>query len=121
MFYARVDYLEKRERLQNKTLEYVHRPVWHDKKDKLNEADVPANREIFTHIFYDHYSSPSGLCFDTLCTPRRVWDNDADSPNFNADVMGARMKTIIEQRASAYRTNDILMLFGDDFRYMDAK
>ena len=41
MFYARVDYLEKRERLQDKTLEYVHRPVWHDQKDKLNEADVP--------------------------------------------------------------------------------
>jgi hypothetical protein len=27
----------------------------------------------------------------------------------------------IESRASAYRTNEILMLFGDDFRYMNAQ
>jgi hypothetical protein len=35
--------------------------------------------------------------------------------------MAARMGSTIEQRASVYRTNDILMLFGDDFRYMNAQ
>lgn len=44
VFYARIDYLEKEERKSNKTLEYVHRPVWHAMDDKLNETDVPSNR-----------------------------------------------------------------------------
>jgi lysosomal alpha-mannosidase len=121
VFYARVDYQEKEERKKNKTLEYVHRPVWHSKNEKHNDVDVPANRQIFTHILYDHYRSPDGFCFDTLCRPKKTWVNDGLSSRFNADRMAARMIKEIEKRASVYRTKDILMLFGDDFRYMDAQ
>jgi len=121
VFYARIDYLEKEERKKNKTLEYVHRPVWHAKNETHDEADVPTNRQIFTHILYEHYRSPDGFCFDTLCKPKKVWVNDGLSPHFNADRMAARMIKEIEKRASVYRTKDIMMLFGDDFRYMDAQ
>jgi hypothetical protein len=35
--------------------------------------------------------------------------------------MAAKMISEIEKRAAVYRTNDIMMLFGDDFRYIDAQ
>ena len=35
--------------------------------------------------------------------------------------MAAKMAREVEKRASYYQTNEILMLFGDDFRYMDAQ
>ena len=43
-----------------------------------------SGHEIFTHILFDHYSSPKHFGFDILDKPHYLWVNDGLSPVFNA-------------------------------------
>lgn len=109
-FFARIDYQDKNKRMNDKELEWVWRP----NSDSLGD-DV----QIFTHTLYRHYSSPQYMNFDVLDNDA-PWINNAHSEDFNAPDEAAKLIAQIEERAQHYLTDDILMLFGDDFRYMNA-
>ena len=55
--FGRIDYDDKRHRLQSKSMEMVWRG-----SNSLGEAT-----EIFTGVLYNGYGSPSGFCFDEGC------------------------------------------------------
>ena len=56
-FFARIDYQDKNKRLSEKSTEFV----WYPSSETLGK-DV----NIFTHVLFNHYSSPPGFSFDTL-------------------------------------------------------
>ena len=102
VFFARADYQDKKKRVHQESLEYVWRPS----SDSLG-TDV----EIFTHILWDHYNRPAGFGFDVLDYEEEgVWHAE------NAQ----KLMAVIDERARHYRTDEILVLFGDDFQYMQA-
>lgn len=75
--------------------------------------------QIFTHTLWNMYSAPQGFDFD-IKSDDVQWINNEDSKDFNADVEAKELMRLLDDRAAHYLTNDVLVLFGDDFRYMDA-
>ena len=56
-FFARIDYDDKKHRLNDKRMEMVWRG-----SETLGQAT-----EIFTSVLYDGYGPPKGFCFDRGC------------------------------------------------------
>ena len=56
-FFGRIDYDDKRLRLNHTAMEMVWR----------GSASLQAASDIFTGVTYNGYGPPSGFCFDTLC------------------------------------------------------
>jgi hypothetical protein len=55
-FFARLDYQDKEQRLENKSMEWIQRPMW---------ESFGKGSQIFTHMLYNHYSPPKGFDFET--------------------------------------------------------
>jgi len=75
-------------------------------------ADVGTNTDMFTHVLHTHYSAPPG--YD--------WEEGAMTvdPN-NAAIRARDFVKIMQARAQAYRTNHLLVPFGDDFKFKNAQ
>ena len=54
LFFARIDYRDKEQRAQNRELQMI----W-----EANDSGEESS-SIFTGAFSEHYSAPSGFCFD---------------------------------------------------------
>lgn len=109
-FFARLDYKDKEKRMNDKELEFVWRP---------STEHLGNDVQIFTHTLYAHYSAPHGFDFDS--TSNDVpWINDEKSKDYNSVSEAKALITQLEERADHYLTDDIFVLFGDDFRWMNA-
>jgi len=73
-FFARIDYQDFQKRKENRTLEMI----WSPKQDSGEDAS------IFTHVNYNHYSEPTGFCFDASCNDEPIMD-DPKLDNYNVD------------------------------------
>jgi hypothetical protein len=109
-FFARLDYKDKEKRMNDRSMEWVWMP---------NEQSLGKDVNILAHTLYCHYSSPAGLNFDILDNDE-PWINDRESDTFNAEERGKAFKKYIDERCDYYITDECFMLFGDDFRYMNA-
>ncbi|VDM51702.1 unnamed protein product [Angiostrongylus costaricensis] len=73
LFFARLHYLEKEDRLKNRSLEFI----WNCSED--------LKTQIFTGAFYrNDYGPPNGFCFDALCRDDPIMDNP-DLEEYNLD------------------------------------
>eukprot|EP01116_Phalansterium_solitarium_P016189 TRINITY_DN3707_c0_g1_i2.p1 TRINITY_DN3707_c0_g1~~TRINITY_DN3707_c0_g1_i2.p1 ORF type:complete len:1008 (-),score=377.81 TRINITY_DN3707_c0_g1_i2:183-3206(-) len=93
----RIDYREKERRQLSRELEFfwTPSPAW-------------PNTELFTHVLHGHYSAP-GFDFERGPADKAPFEETRD--NF------LRM---IRRVAKQFRTNHILVPFGDDFRFQNA-
>lgn len=82
LFLGRIDYEDKLNRFVNKNTEMIWKA-----SDSLGSSS-----NLFTSILYDGYSSPSGFCFDVLCSEEPVVD-DKNSPEYNVDLKVIEIKT----------------------------
>lgn len=80
MFLGRLDYQDKRTRLDSRTMEMIWKA-----SDNLGE-----DADLFTGALYNTYSPPPGFCFDILCQDDPIID-DKWAPDYNVDqkVRGA--------------------------------
>uniref|UniRef100_A0A182M1X9 alpha-mannosidase n=1 Tax=Anopheles culicifacies TaxID=139723 RepID=A0A182M1X9_9DIPT len=108
LFFARLDYQDKNNRMQKKTPEMV----WYT-SDSLEE------NELFTSVLYNHYSAPPGYCFDVLCNDDPMID-DQQSTDYNIKTKIDTFITWLEKMAESYRTNNLILTMGDDFNYQNA-
>jgi len=71
-----------------------------------------SSSRIFTHVLHSHYSAPNS--FD--------WENWAPrtSPD-NVKSRAQELVAILKQRAVAYRSRRLLVPWGDDFKFRDAR
>ncbi|KAJ8898443.1 hypothetical protein PR048_003803 [Dryococelus australis] len=109
LFFGRLDYQDKQQRLQNKTMEMM----WKASANLGSEAD------LFTGVNYNGYSYPSGFCFDINCSDEPIIE-DVDSPEYNVPE---RLKSFIDQvkkQAASYATDNVMLTMGGDFNYMEA-
>jgi hypothetical protein len=100
-FFARLDYQDKENRLNEQAMQYLWRPMaQHFGKDK----------QIMTYAMYRHYSAPPGFDVDLNGNDQAVDDsNEADKKTQFYDF--------VTDMSSHYRGNHILVPMGDDFRY----
>ncbi|XP_058798007.1 lysosomal alpha-mannosidase-like isoform X1 [Phymastichus coffea] len=110
MLLNRIDYQDKEQRLQNKTMEFI----W--------EANPSLGQRgnLFTTVLYNHYSAPPGFCFDILCRDEPMID-DTESPDFNIDKKVKAFLEFADKQAIAYQTNNIIITMGGDFNYLNAE
>lgn len=73
LFFARLDYRDKDQRLETKTAEML----WQ------GSQSLGKSSQIFTHVLYNHYMTPPGFCFDVMC-PDEPIVIDKESPGYNA-------------------------------------
>ncbi|KAJ1368391.1 hypothetical protein KIN20_029516 [Parelaphostrongylus tenuis] len=108
LFFARLHYLEKEERLNNKSLEFI----WNCSED--------LKTQIFTGVFYqDNYGPPNGFCFDVLCRDDPIMDNP-DLEDYNLDQKISSFVAHVKTQSLYLRSSHVMLLMGSDFQYTNA-
>ncbi|EFC40940.1 predicted protein [Naegleria gruberi] len=81
------------------------------------------NSCIFTHVLEHHYSAPE-ICFnDGTCTGFDFESDPASNPpitNENIDARASLLVDYMRNVSKTYRTNNVLIPFGNDFRFQKA-
>lgn len=81
LFFGRLHYLDKSNRLRNKEMEMI----W-QASSNLGESS-----DIFTGALFNTYSPPSGFCWDVLCSDEPFVDNKQSRDyNVNRLVSGGK-------------------------------
>ncbi|VDM24376.1 unnamed protein product [Toxocara canis] len=97
LFFARLHYLEKANRLKN---------------NKTN---------ILTGAFYqDNYGPPEGFCFDRFCSDDPIMDDEEEKDTYNVEQKVEAFLKHVKKQASHLRTNHVMLLMGSDFQYSNA-
>lgn len=120
LFFGRLDYRDKAERIANKTMEMMWR----------GHTVLGKNSEIFTSALYNLYQPPDGFCFDNVCG-YSIGPYNEDTKviikfkyyrNLINDLLQVRQFVYyIEEMMRAYKTNNILITMGGDFTYTIAE
>ena len=109
VFLTRVDRAEEAERRRNGEMEFV----WES-----------SGSSIFTHVFYGPlYQAPKGFGFDPpdSAADDAFWINNAAAHGYNAPAKAKLLLAHLKKRQKCYQSSsDMLVLFGDDFRYESA-
>jgi hypothetical protein len=103
----RIDYRLKDKYIQNGTLE------WNWK--------VGENKTLLTHILYDHYGTPYGFEWEGSypCCGVNLEDNPVITSQ-NVANRSAIFVDIAKNRAKSFKTNHLLIPFGNDFEFRNA-
>ncbi|XP_025413400.1 lysosomal alpha-mannosidase-like isoform X2 [Sipha flava] len=109
LFFGRLDYEEKKQRLLNKTAEMI----WQ------SSPNIGSSADLYTQVLYNYYSAPDGYCFDIVCGVDPIVD-DKKSPEYNVEDKAQRLMEYAINQSSHYQTNNIILTMGDDFQYTDA-
>lgn len=110
--FARLDHQDRDQRLENKSMNFLWRPF---------SKHFGNQKQIFTGAMRDHYCWASGFWYD-----ERFPQDDPFIVNKNLDTYNAKKKTIdfakyINEMAGDYRGNHMLVPFGCDFTFANAK
>ncbi|KAF8561841.1 hypothetical protein P879_10958 [Paragonimus westermani] len=106
-FFQRIHYVEKQQRRNNGSLEFLWNP--NIETDQLNNNAS----HLFTHVFYDTYCYAKELCMGLDCGYEAFSD---EMPQWKVDLF---LETI-HLWSRSFRTNHILVPMGCDFAYVDA-
>ncbi|XP_078036305.1 lysosomal alpha-mannosidase II isoform X1 [Augochlora pura] len=110
LFLGRIDYQDKQQRLQNKSMEFIWK----------GSPSLGSNADLFTVAMYNTYSPPPGFCFDVLCRDEPIND-DVESADYNVPERVENFLAYAKAQASHYRTNNIILTMGEDFNYQQAE
>ncbi|XP_033167145.1 lysosomal alpha-mannosidase isoform X2 [Drosophila mauritiana] len=109
MFFGRLDYQDKDERLMTKNAEMI----WHGSANLGEEAD------LFSGALYNNYQAPDGFCFDILCSDAPIIDGK-HSPDNNVKERVDTFLAYVTKMAEHYRTPNVILTMGEDFHYQNA-
>ncbi|XP_036321214.1 lysosomal alpha-mannosidase isoform X2 [Rhagoletis pomonella] len=109
LFFGRLDYQDKMERLTTKTAEMIWRA----------SANLDESSHLFTGALYNQYQPPPGFCFDILCADEPIIDAK-HSPDNNVNRRVDEFIEISRNMSKGYRTNHIQVTMGEDFHYQNA-
>ena len=78
-----------------------------------------AEAEIFAHVMYNHYSAPPSFDFDKYGDGKALITDKSDH-RFNADERIEQFANYIMEMAQHYRSKNLFVAMGDDFKFQDA-
>jgi lysosomal alpha-mannosidase len=102
MVLVRIDYKEKAIMKKNREMEFIWKPFY--------DLDKGAT-SIFTHVMYDHYNANNVF-------PGYVDDVFLHKTDEEIYLEVSKIINWARKERSAYLTNNVLLLFGDDFTHM---
>lgn len=111
MFLGRVDFQDGEIRSRTKEREMV----WHASENR-NDSSA----QIFTSILPNVYWPPHGFCFDVVpfCNHQDI------GSEATRDELGSRIDSFLKiahDQARIYKTNHLIMTFGNDFTHSKAQ
>nr|XP_016945444.1 lysosomal alpha-mannosidase isoform X2 [Drosophila suzukii] len=109
MFFGRLDYQDKDERLMTKNAEMI----WHGSANLGEESD------LFSGALYNNYQAPDGFCFDILCSDAPIIDGK-HSPDNNVKERVDTFLEYVTKMATQFRTPNVILTMGEDFHYQNA-
>lgn len=109
LFFGRLDWQDKSERVKKKTMEMV----W-----KASQS-LGDSGSIFTGALYNGYGPPAGFCWDAFCSDEPIMD-DPNMHDYNLHNVLKKFEAAAYDWAGAYATDHILMTMGSDFHYTNA-
>ncbi|XP_058798756.1 lysosomal alpha-mannosidase-like [Phymastichus coffea] len=111
LLFGRLDHQDKRQRLRDRSMEFV----WRASPSLGRAAD------IFASALYNLYQPPDGFCFDVLCGGTPQINDQPKSPTYNLDRRVADFLEFVDQQSQYYLTNNLILTMGGDFTYQDAE
>ena len=109
-FLGRIDYADKKLRLEQQRMELV----WRGSKNLGQDSD------IFAGVLYNNYAAPPGFCYDQSCNDTMPIQDDPNLFDNNVNNTVERFVKAAYDQAAHYKTNHILMTMGEDFQYENA-
>eukprot|EP00002_Diphylleia_rotans_P015223 TRINITY_DN2949_c0_g1_i3.p1 TRINITY_DN2949_c0_g1~~TRINITY_DN2949_c0_g1_i3.p1 ORF type:complete len:804 (+),score=157.64 TRINITY_DN2949_c0_g1_i3:64-2475(+) len=116
----RIDYRLKNSFMQNKSMEFN----WRGARSHGDKKDM------FTHVMDNHYCTPEGFSWEHGVT-QNLPHGDGDAPIIikppsqmtqpNVEQRAAQFLQMARTRAAYYKTANILIPFGCDFTYQNAR
>ncbi|KAK3085809.1 hypothetical protein FSP39_008930 [Pinctada imbricata] len=110
LFFGRLDYQDKEERMKTKTMEMI----WQGSPKNLGSQS-----DLFTGVLYNGYGPPGGFCFDVKCHEDPIMD-DPNLHDFNVQQKVSSFINATLTWAESYATEHVLMTMGGDFNYENA-
>lgn len=89
--------------------------VWKPFSESLGDSV-----SIFTHAMPDHYHQPGWLRYDEKNFDTDPVVTDPSLTTFNADIKVERLRRYILDDATHFKTNRLLIPWGDDFWFSNA-
>ena len=108
-FLGRIDYADKKLRLEQQRMELV----WRGSRNLGQDSD------IFAGVLYNGYAPPRGFCYDQSCKDAPVQD-DPNLFDLNVKETVERFVNVTCKQASQYKTNHVMLTMGEDFQYENA-
>ena len=108
-FFGRIDYEDKKLRLEQQRMELVWR----------GSRSLGQDSNIFTGVLYNGYNPPPGFCYDQFCVDAPIQD-DPRLFDFNVNERVDKFVEVTCKQASQYKTNHIMLTMGSDFMYENA-
>ena len=108
-FFGRIDYEDKKLRLEQQRMELVWR----------GSRSLGQDSNIFTGVLYNGYNPPPGFCYDQFCVDTPIQD-DPRLFDFNVKETVDKFVEVTCKQASQYKTNHIMLTMGSDFMYENA-
>ncbi len=110
MFFGRHDGKEDNLRLQHQKEEWIQFPML---------ETFGSDYKILFHKLKNSYVSPGGFDYDVL-SDNPNWENDKTMTSFDAESEAKHLIDFVEDYSTCYATDNLFLLFGMDFNYMNA-
>ena len=118
LYFGRMDDLERDIRIQEQTMDFIWKPTFEGKEGPKQSK----LKGMYTHLMYNTYTVPCGV-------PMTNYWNKFDAGELRSDFM-AQLRTnetfavsyvqCMNEMASAYATDNVLVTWGYDFAFFDA-
>ncbi|KAJ8951627.1 hypothetical protein NQ318_012297 [Aromia moschata] len=109
VFLGRIDIRDRSRRIADGAMEML----W------TGSANLGSDSNIFTSVLHNLYGSPSGYCFDIICSDEQI-NVDPSSPGYNWPSRVSNFAQAINDIVSYYPTRHLLVPMGGDFEYKAA-
>ena len=111
MFFGRMDSGESGIRLERKETMWVQEPV---------QNEFGKDYKVLFHWLKNSYVFPGGFNYD-ISGGDKMWENDKTFVDtYDAPDEAKHLDEFLTDYATCYVSNDLFILFGMDFQYMDA-
>lgn len=110
LFIGRDDILEELFRAYTKTREMIWK----------SSPSLGKSSDIFNGLLPIGYATYPFLCFDQKCTDDPIIDNK-ESDEYNVELKVDEFLTFAEWEAGQFRTKNLVMTFGGDFQFSNAR
>lgn len=110
--FARLDHADRDERLEDKSMNFLWRPF---------AKHFGNQKEIFTGVMRDHYCWPQGFWYDERFPNDEPFVTNERLDTFNAKAKTLTFQKYLNEMASNYLGNQMLVPFGCDFTYANAR